>query len=557
MKRSELDIKKNKGQVKCVCPSCLNDRSDKKDKALSVNLDTGHYKCHYCGTKGILDEYRKTSHFTQEEKTFTLPPVNQTGLGTDQQNYLFSRGISMTSVNRNKITQSPKGWLEFNYFEFGQLVNVKYRSINDKKFMQHKGGKPILYGLDDIIGETTIIIVEGEIDKLSIEEAGFTNCVSVPMGAMNANDESIDGKLKCFEYAADYFTNSTEIIIAVDNDNNGKRLKEEIARRFGKHRCKWVDFGDCKDANEVLTGYGSDYLHNLIIQAKPFPIDGVIYVADFVEKIHDLYINGFATAFSMGMGMELDKLLKIAPGFLTVVTGAPTSGKSNFIENVAYNLMRDNKWKFASYSPEHPEELAFQRFARMKQNRPFFEGQMQRMDRKELIDSVTFFQDHLYFVRHKMNNNIDTLLGTFEQLVFKHGINAAIIDPWTDVEHDMAGNSETVYVASSLSKIKDFARGYDVHVFLIAHPTKPRKGADGEYIKPTLYDISGSANFYNKADNGMIIHRNHADNTVSVDIKKVKFEGIHGQQGSCEFTYDRISCTYSPAVKSNQSYVEF
>ncbi|KAJ0016465.1 hypothetical protein Pint_11354 [Pistacia integerrima] len=40
-----------------------------------------------------------------------------------------------------------------------------------------------LFGLDDIKEVAEIIIVEGEMDKLAMEEAGFLNCVSVPCEA--------------------------------------------------------------------------------------------------------------------------------------------------------------------------------------------------------------------------------------------------------------------------------------------------------------------------------------------------------------------------------------
>ena len=48
---------------------------------------------------------------------------------------------------------------------------------------QVKGAEKILYGLDDIADADEITIVEGEIDKLSLCEAGIRNAVSVPDGA--------------------------------------------------------------------------------------------------------------------------------------------------------------------------------------------------------------------------------------------------------------------------------------------------------------------------------------------------------------------------------------
>ena len=65
--------------------------------------------------------------------------------------------------------------------------------------------------------------------------------------------------------------------------------------------------------------------------------------------------------------------------------------------------------------------------------------------------------------------------------------------------------TETEYVSQMLTKIKRFAQHNDVHVWFVAHP-RQLQGWRGE--PPNLYDISGSAHFINKADNGIVIHRN-------------------------------------------------
>ena len=45
--------------------------------------------------------------------------------------------------------------------------------------LQVKGAEKVLFGLDDIVGMSDIVVVEGEMDKLALEEAGYTNVVSV------------------------------------------------------------------------------------------------------------------------------------------------------------------------------------------------------------------------------------------------------------------------------------------------------------------------------------------------------------------------------------------
>ena len=543
MKLSELHIKKEGSQVKCRCPLCNDSRSDRSDTSLSVNTESGHFYCHYCGERGILEEFKKISHYTPEEKEYSLPKLNTTGLGDEQLAYLFGRGIRVSTINRNRITQSAHGWIEFNYYEDDTLVNIKYRSTKSKKFMQHKGGKPVLYGLNDIIGQETVIICEGEIDKLSIEEAGFANCVSVPLGAPNENDNDVSGKLKCFEYARDYFRQVTEIIIAVDNDNNGKRLKEEIARRFGKHICRWVDFGKYKDANEVLTGEGADYLEALIIQAKEYPINNISDIADFRDDIFQLYDKGFAPACDVSLGEDFNKLYKVKEGYLSIVTGIPTHGKSVFVENMMINLIKRHGWKFGIYSPEHyPFPMFFQRIARIYTGKHFFDTGLTRMDKKELNEVIDHLCHYIFPMTEDSGKSLDEILKTYEQVVFKHGIKGLIIDPWTDLVHDMV-DSETKYISDCLASVKRFNHKYDVHTWIIAHPTKQQKKEDGTWQVPTLYSISGSANWYNRADMGITVYRN-IDDSVDVHVQKVKQEGIYGCKGYTSFAYDPVSCRY-------------
>src|SRR5262249_32175987 len=149
--------------------------------------------------------------------------------------------------------------IAFPYFRNGELVNVKFRALTEKAFAQVNDAEKILYGLDDIADVKTAIIVEGELDKLALEEAGIRNVVSVPDGAPNqvkaGEPDPEDAKFSYIANCADYLDRLDRIILAVDNDGPGLALGEELARRLGKERCwrvRWPDSGDspCKDAND-------------------------------------------------------------------------------------------------------------------------------------------------------------------------------------------------------------------------------------------------------------------------------------------------------------------
>ncbi|XP_023756324.1 primase homolog protein-like [Lactuca sativa] len=112
----------------------------------------------------------------------------------------YKRTNALPKVNKIKELTEDELNLEplcknveiFSHKKKKELVSCKYKDIS-KKFRQECDTEKILYGLDDIEGESDIIIVEGEMDKLAMEEVGFRNCVSVPDGAPPKSDHSPRG----------------------------------------------------------------------------------------------------------------------------------------------------------------------------------------------------------------------------------------------------------------------------------------------------------------------------------------------------------------------------
>ncbi|MDE2470828.1 MAG: hypothetical protein KGL35_19300, partial [Bradyrhizobium sp.] len=92
-----------------------------------------------------------------------------------------------------------------------------------------------------------------------------------------------------------------------------------------------------------------------------------------------------------------------------------------------------------------------------------------------------------------------------------------------------------------------FGRRNRCHVFIVAHPQKLYRNKDGHYPVPTLYDISGSAHWRNKADNGIVVYRdiNEPENPlVEIHVQKVRFREV-GKVGGVELKYDKATGCYS------------
>ena len=106
-----------------------------------------------------------------------------------------------------------------------------------------------------------------------------------------------------------------------------------------------------------------------------------------------------------------------------------------------------------------------------------------------------------------------------------------MLDPFNQVEHKRErGENESDYQGRAIRALKRFARSYDCGVIVVAHPTKDVKLPNGEIRVPNLYDISGSAHWYNAADHGVIISGDTTSNVREITVEKSRYRsaGVPG-----------------------------
>ena len=64
------------------------------------------------------------------------------------------------------------------------------------------------------------------------------------------------------------------------------------------------------------------------------------------------------------------------------------------------------------------------------------------------------------------------------------------------------------------------------------------------YEVPSLYDVAGSANFYNQVDNGITVYRDFGNDLTNIYVQKIKFRHI-GELGEAQFKYNIQNGRYS------------
>lgn len=528
---------RNSGEVQTICPKCSHTRKKKTDKCLSINMDKKSWFCHHCQFKG--------RHFEVSEPSmvYVKPEFkNTTEINDKVVKWFESRKIRQNTLIDAKITsslefmpQTGKDCLtvNFNYFFKGELLNVKYRT-SDKHFKLHKGSELIPYNLDVLLTDIdTVIITEGEMDCLSFIEAGITNVISVPNGAnpKNNNLSYLDRFIDLFE--------DKQIILATDNDEPGRKLRDDLAFRLGVDNCKYIDFGNFKDANEVLIAQGIGCIHQLLKDVKDFPLQGVYAVNSFKDDVLDLFKNGLTAGASAELG-SFDGLLTFEQGYITTVTGIPGHGKSDFVDMLTLKLSLTSGWSTAYFSPENkPTKLHISKLVRKLLNKHSTE-----VTPNDVQTCIDYLDKYFRFLQPEENFDLDSILTMVKTVKRRHGLDNFVIDAWNKLEHKYDKN-ESQYIGESLDKLGNFCYKNNVHCFLVAHPTKmPKQKDNGKLERPNLYSISGSANFYNKTDNGLVVYRNFGDDEkVEVDVLKVKFNHW-GMVGRAFFNYNKASGRY-------------
>jgi twinkle protein len=545
---------------RAVCPECSDERSKKGDKDLSIHpKERGWtYHCHHCHIGGFVffpSNYIQPPK-RQEQNVIPIRAFQQTQLEPQHFAFLKARGISEQTALDMKLFAANKYFnriqkqtdaIGFPYFKNGQYINAKYRSIESKDFTQDTGGAHVFFAIDKVDPTKPMIIVEGEIDALTLIECGIENVVSVPAGApIKVNDGKVaPSEDKKFSFIWDAFETIEKlpyVVIAVDTDTAGQALAEELARRIGKDKCR-IAKSDFKDLNEAFLAEGATKVKEIIDKAEPYPVAGLSSATKFEDRLNDLWSKGTGRGTSTGYS-NVDQIYTVAEGQLTIVTGYPSSGKSNFVDQLMVNLGRSHDWKFALCSFENAPEIHISRLMEIYKEKRFFEGtnRMTEDDRKDAFDWV---QQHFMFLDSEGVEpaSIDSILDRARIAVVRMGIRGLVVDPYNYIENK-SGMAETEFISSMLTRIQAFAKAYGVHVWFVAHPAKiTRSGMD--LPRPDGMAISGSMAWWAKADCGMTVHRTKT-NDVEIAIWKCRYRWV-GTQGETQLNYEKVTGTYKVA----------
>ena len=539
-----LDVGKSQG----TCPLCSSSRKpeNRKAKCASYDWERGLGTCHNCDSTFQLHTYKRKG---KAERDYVKPEVQKVKAVVNKTLEWFNtRGISKDTLDELKVstgkeympqTGKPENTIQFNYYVGGELTNIKYRDAR-KNFKLYKGAEKVFYNIDSIVGHKDCIIVEGEMDVLALHEAGVSNVISVPNGA-TLNTNNLDYLDNCI----DYFEDKEKIIIAVDSDAAGQALQAELIRRLGAEVCYLATFDDCKDANEYLLKYSAKELLSRITNASPVPLENVTTFRDIEDEVTDFVRNGFKKGFQIGLS-NFDNIFSTYTGQFITVTGIPSSGKSDFVDQMVVGYNKEYGWKTAFASPENaPTYLHAHKLMRKCWGDMPNKGDIGGDKWNQVADHVN---NNFFFIDME-RYTLESVLRKGAELVKRKGIKCLVIDPFNKVR-DVDCTTEDVnrYTMEYLTKIETFAKKYDVLVMIVAHPTKMYKNSEGQIEEPTMYNIKGGGEWYDASYHGLLVHRDYEAKTTKVKVLKVKFQNLGENGAEAFFTWEPRSGCFVPHV---------
>lgn len=500
------------------CPYC-HSRHDQWTFAINGRTGTFNCKRSSCSVKGNMITLAKDFGFSlgrdvdayehigtwKRFKTFKDPTKEIESKDTAIE-FMKKRGISEEVTRRYEITTKADqdNVIAFPFKnEDGVLTFIKYRNAafvngvtQGSKEWCEADTQPILFGMNHCSDGGTLVMTEGQIDSLSLAEAGIGNAVSVPTGKNG---------FTWVPYCWNFLARFDELIVFGDREGETITLLDEMTKKF-HGTVKYVPpeaYHGYKDANDLLRAEGPEAVRAAVNAATPVP-------DDFIKELKDVISNEADDEPVFQTNIRyLDGITGgLYSGQLVILTGERGRGKSTFASQLVVNAAAAGIKSFI-YSGEMPNAAVKEWIERQIAgpdgiNLELMPNGYEKTHINAMyIDQITAWHDgmiYIYDTDALINTEDDgvekDLLGKIRKAIIQYGCRFIVIDNLMTALDDNLSFDIYRQQALFVKKLKRLAARFGVVILLIAHPKKASKDSNGFEND----DVLGSSNITNFAD---------------------------------------------------------
>lgn len=472
--------------------------------------------------------------------------------------YLANRGISVDTAVRYELftarghdgahaeptADDAADYLGIPFFRGGERVWVQFRDMrenvpHEQRYMAPKGTKPAIWNFDAIddpgLDGKALSICEGPLDAIAVCEAGAQRVIGIP-GA---------GNFGLVEAAETEFAEVDSIILITDADADGEKLKNRLLDILSAARCKGVKYpAGCKDAGEVLQHHGRDGIRAMLKSAAFVQVPGYFRARNAPRRapLEVMKIASFGAEFQSHIG--------ICRRQLSIWTGEPGGGKTTLVKAVLWALAKEHGWGSA---PAFFEDDTWAHTIPDMQ-RLYFGREPATDEESELALDWVDKNIGIIEAPDDQDATIEYFIEAAKAAVTRDGVSIVVADPWSQFEIQDARFSETEMTRRYIIKLRDFAKRFNVHVAIVAHPRKHNEYGGTEKMA-TGNDVAGSLHFRGRCDLGVTIAKDtKAENIANVLVWKVRRAREMGKEGQFSLQFDDVSGRYSHISQEERAW---
>lgn len=450
------------------------------------------------------------------------------GLSDVHARWLESRQIDIEKAVQHGV-ESRDAFLAFRYLEGSETRYAKLRTIDKSRWRTDPTGVEAtrLWNEDCLSeepGQHPLIICEGELDALSVLQAGYQFVVSVPTGAPDRLPDGGEMPTPRYLIGSDDklkpdVAKFAHVVLLTDGDRAGANLRRILANVIGAGYCSVPAYPDaCKDANDVLMKHDVAGVRALVDEAQPLKSDGFTPLTDIDGRQPRTY--------STAMPFLDPHLQLIRPEFF-VIGGAAGAGKSSVAQAIVFGLCWQHGWRASLFAGEGAPSVVLTRaksFWRGVSNADTREPEVQH-------ERDAWIRDHLAFIKPPQDElpTFEWFMWAIEQQALRRRRDVFLLDPWNQViKQRPVGISVTDWTGEAIMRLMNLGKRHNLVLIVVHHIKKPE---DPRRL-PSPYDLADSAHWYNASDHCLIVHRpDESKNRTQLWVAKSKDHGFMGVPG--------------------------